>query len=76
VRLPGIRNLLLWLIPFAAFSFLLDWMVIAQNLHHYRQYGHLLSVDVGLVFAISFTGTTIAIPFLWMQARKEAKRRR
>lgn len=73
---PGVRNLLAWLLPFAAISALADWMVGAQVLEHYKRHRHFCFPGVGMAFAISVSVTTIAIPFLWLQARKEAKRRR
>ncbi|QOJ15216.1 MAG: hypothetical protein HRU75_11470 [Planctomycetia bacterium] len=73
---PGVRNLLAWLLPFAAISTLTDWMVAAQVFEHYERHGHVWFPGVGTAFALSVSVTTIAIPFLWLQARKAAKSRR
>lgn len=70
---PGVRNLLAWLLPCVVFSGLADWMVAAQMLQHYQRYGHVCFPGAGLAFALSITGTTIAIPFLWLQARRQAR---
>lgn len=75
-RPPGLRTLFAWLIPLAAISGLADWMVSAQILEHYRKYGHVCFPGIGTAAALSFTGTTISVPFLWLQARRQARKSR
>ncbi|TWT45864.1 hypothetical protein RAS1_22990 [Phycisphaerae bacterium RAS1] len=75
-RPPGLRTLFAWLIPFAAISGLADWMVSAQILEHYRKHGHVCLPGIGLAAAFSFTGTTISVPFFWLQARRQARKSR
>lgn len=66
--------MLCWLIPFAALATLADWAVAVDLLRHYREYGHVSFSTVGLVVAISLTGMSISIPFVWLQARRQAGR--
>lgn len=73
---PGVGNLLAWLLPFAAISGLADWMVTAQIMQHYRKYGHVCFPGIGTAAALSFTITTISVPFLWLQARRRSDRSR
>ncbi len=73
---PGVKSLLGWLIPLATLAGLADWMVISQMLEHYRKHGHVCPPGVGLVFALSLTGTAVAIPFIWVQLRRQAMKTR
>lgn len=71
---PGWCTLLCWLIPFAALAALADWAVVVDVLRHYRAFRHVSFSTVGLVVAISLTGMTISIPFVWLQVRRKARR--